>query len=274
MEQCLAQINEHTAASCILRILKGFIGPTNPKKQKRGTLPMLERDDGTICKTPEEALQVWINFFAEMEGGKRQSMNELHTDWLNDLRTEQTDPFQISVKDLPTLADLELAYRRVAAGKATGPDCVPGELCHLAPAACARATFSSLWKLLLFGHEALRYKGGLLVQAYKGKVQTTKCSSYRSLLISSHIGKSLHRAMRCSQANIFESFLQAQQLGGRRAMPVTYGVHPVRAFRCDTTDAPVPSSCSTSRRHFTESSGRFAWMERSQIKHLPNSCNA
>jgi hypothetical protein len=25
-------------------------------------------------------LQVWINFFAEMEGGKRQSMNELHTE--------------------------------------------------------------------------------------------------------------------------------------------------------------------------------------------------
>ena len=230
MEQCLEQVTEHTAASSILRILRGFIGPTNPKKQKKGTLPMLEKDDGTICTTSEEALQVWIKFFAEMEGGKRQSIEELHADWLNDLRSEPTEPFQIPVKELPTLADLELAYRRVAVGKATGPDRVPGELCHLAPAACARATYSSLWKLLLFGHEALRYKGGLLVQAYKGKGQTTACSSYRSLLISSHIGKSLHRTIRCSQACIFETFLQAQQLGGRRAMPVTYGVHLVRAF--------------------------------------------
>ena len=230
MQKCLEQVNEHTAASSILRILKCFIGPTNPKKQKKGTLPMLEREDGEICSTPEEALQVWIRFFADMEGGKRQSIEELHADWVRDLSVEQAIPFKLQVADLPTLADLELAYRRVASGKATGPDRVPGELCHIAPAACARATYSSLWKLLLFGHEALQYKGGLLVQAYKGKGAVTKCSSYRSLLISSHIGKSLHRAMRCSQAHIFEGFLQAQQLGGRRAMPVTYGVHLVRAF--------------------------------------------
>ena len=191
---------------------------------------MLEKEDGVICQTPDEAMQVWIKFFAEMEGGTRQSFDELHADWLEDLKKDQTEPFQLKVTELPTLADLELAYRRVAPGKAIGPDRVPGELCHLAPAACARATYSSLWKLLLFGHEALTYKGGLLVQAYKGKGSTTKCSSYRSLLISSHIGKSLHRAMRCSQAHIFEGFLQAQQLGGRRAMPVTYGVHLARAF--------------------------------------------
>jgi hypothetical protein len=230
MKTSLEQINEHTAASSILRILTSFTGPTNPKKQKKGTLPMLEKDDGTICRTPEEAMQVWIKFFAEMEGGVRQSFDELHADWLEDLKKDQTEPFQLPVTELPTLADLELAYRRVASGKAIGPDRVPGELCHLAPAACARATYSTLWKLLLFGHEALTYKGGLLVQAYKGKGLTTKCSSYRSLLISSYIGKSLHRAMRCSQAHIFEGFLQAQQLGGRRAIPVTYGVHLARAF--------------------------------------------
>ena len=133
MEQCLEKVTEHTAASSILRILRGFIGPTNPKKQKKGTLPMLEKDDGTICTTSEEALQVWIKFFAEMEGGKRQSMEELHADWLNDLRYEPIEPFQISVKELPTLADLELAYRRVAVGKATGPDRVNYVIWHLQP---------------------------------------------------------------------------------------------------------------------------------------------
>ena len=231
LEKCLEQVNEHTAASSILHILRSFIGPTNPKKQKKRTLPMLEKEDGTICATPEEAMQVWIKFFADMEGGKRQTEEELHTDWLKELTTNQVEPFKTTAIMLPSLADLELAYRRVAIGKATGPDQVPGELCHHAPSACARATYSSLWKLLLFGHEALQYKGGLLVHAYKGKGPTNKCSSYRSLLISSHIAKSLHRTKRSSQATVFESFLQAQQLGGRRAMPVTYGVHLARAFQ-------------------------------------------
>ena len=144
MKISLEQINEHTAASSILRILKSFTGPTNPKKQKKGTLPMLEKEDGVICQTPDEAMQVWIKFFAEMEGGTRQSFDELHADWLEALKKEQTEPFQLKVTELPTLADLELAYRRVAPGKAIGPDRVPGELCHLAPAACTRATYSSV----------------------------------------------------------------------------------------------------------------------------------
>ena len=165
MEQCLAQVTENTEASSILHILRGFMGPTNPKKQKKRTLPMLVKTDGTPCRTPDEALQLWIQFFADMEGGHRQSLDELHSNWVDAMGADKTEPFMTKTDTLPTLVDLELAYRRVASGKATGPDRVPGELCHHAPAACAKATYSSLWKLLLFGHETLKYKGGLLVQA-------------------------------------------------------------------------------------------------------------
>ena len=174
---------------------------------------MLETDNGSLCQTPEEAMQQWIQFFADMEGGTRQSTERLREDWITALSTDDQPQFAVSATSLPTLVDLELAYRKVACGKATGPDRIPGELCHAAPAACARATFASLWKLVLFGHKALCYKGGLLFQAYKGKGPTTRCSSDRSLLISNHIGKSIHRAMRCTQASIFEKFMQAQQLG-------------------------------------------------------------
>ena len=61
-----------------------------------------------------------------------------------------------------------------------------------------------MWKLCLFGHEALMHKGGLLVQAYKGKGDPKQCSSFRSLLISSHIGKAIHRTLRTHQADVFE----------------------------------------------------------------------
>jgi hypothetical protein len=166
MEQCLEQVTEHTEASSILHILRGFMGSTNPKKQKKRTLPMLMKDDGTTCRTPDEALQVWIQFFADMEGGQRQSLDELHTDWVEAMRADRTEPFRTKTDVLPTLADLELAYRRVASGKATGPDRVPGELCHHAPVACARATYSSLWKLLLFGQST---RVACLYKRTKGK---------------------------------------------------------------------------------------------------------
>ena len=231
LKRKLESINEHTAASMILQQLKELTGPTNPKKQKRRPLPLLQDGTGKTCTTPYEALDTWIQFFADMEGGQRQSPQALREDWIQTLKHAPEAPENVSVLELPTLVDLELAFRRVSCGKATGPDQVPGELCHYAPVACARTHFAALWKLMLFGQEALMHKGGLLVQAYKGKGPTTVCSSFRSLLISSHFGKALHRTLRSSQATVFEAYLQSQQLGGRRAMPVTYGLHLARAFQ-------------------------------------------
>ena len=231
LKQRMASINEHTAASTILQHLKEFTGPTNPKKQKRRPVPLLQDGVGKVCTTPLEALDTWIQFFADMEGGRRQSPQALREDWIHTLQAAPAAPMNVSVQELPTLVDLELAFRRVSCGKATGPDQVPGEVCHYAPAACASTHYAALWKLILYGHEALMHKGGLLVQAYKGKGPTTACSSYRSLLISSHFGKALHRTLRSTQATVFETYLQSQQLGGRRAMPVTYGLHLARAFQ-------------------------------------------
>ena len=230
MKNRLANIDENTPAGSILKLMREFTGPTNPRKRKQVTIPLVHRPDETPCRSPSEALDVWIDFFASMEGGFRQTHDELREDWLRSLKDRPTANFQIEAKQLPTLVDLELAFRKVACNKATGPDGIPGEVCHFAPEKCAQATFASMWKLILFGHEPLMHKGGLLVQAYKGKGVTTSCSSYRSLLISSHMGKSIHRTLRSAQASTFESFLQAQQIGGRRAMPVTYGVHLARAY--------------------------------------------
>jgi hypothetical protein len=147
-----------------------------------------------------------------MEGGQRQSFSELRQDWIRNRRETAPEPFQVQAHELPTLVDLEVAFRRVACGK-TGPDRISGETCHYAPEKCAKANFATMWKLCLFGHEALMHKGGLLVQAYKGKGDPKQCSSFRSLLISSHIGKAVHRTLRTHQAEVFESFLQTVMHG-------------------------------------------------------------
>ena len=78
------------------------------------------------------------------------------------------------MEEVPTLTELELAYRRVACKKATGPDGVPGELCRFHPELLAPATYTQMLKLILHGQEPLLFKGGLLVPAYKGKGPTHK----------------------------------------------------------------------------------------------------
>ena len=57
------------------------------------------------------------------------------------------------------------------------------------------------------------------------------CESYRSLLISSHVGKSLHRTLRQTQCSSYASYMQTQQLGGRKRTPVGFALHMCRAFQ-------------------------------------------
>ena len=83
-------------------------------------------------------------------------------------------------------------------------------------------------KLAVHGQEDIVHKGGRLAIAYK-RGPTNACESYRSLLVSSHIGKTIHRSLRQHQADLYEQYLQGQQVGGRRKIPVGFALHLTRA---------------------------------------------
>ena len=230
LRQRLESVSEKASAADILKELRPFIGPTNPRKQKRAVLPLVHTADGRPCQLPTEALATWIDFFKDMEAGKRVNQEQLRCQWREHLQGFSQREVQVPLKEVPTLTDLELACRRVACKKATGPDGVPGELCRYHPELLAPATYAQMLKTAIHGHEPLLFKGGLLVPAYKGKGPTWQVNSYRSLLISSHVGKIIHRCIRQHKADTYEKYLQAQQLGGRRRVPVQMALHQARAF--------------------------------------------
>ena len=111
-----------------------------------------------------------------------------------------------------------------------GPDLVPPEICKAAATAIARAQYTQMLKLCLHGQEDLTQKGGKLVAAWKGKGTQDNPCSYRSLLISSHMGKCIHRTLRSHQATVYEQYMQYQQIGGRRCVPVSLGSLMTRSF--------------------------------------------
>ena len=229
LHQKLQEFDCHTAASDIIKELRPFLGPTNPKKLKKKTLPLVCAADGSVCQHPSDALGTWIDYFMQMEGGSRISRAELRQKWIKDLAHFANPSIHIAIEELPSLVDLELSFRRVPCGRARGPDHIPGEICHHQPAPLALACYSQLAKMICHGQEYLGHKGGILTAAYKGKGRTNQCSSYRSLLVSSHIGKVLHRTIRQTSAALYEAFLQGQQVGGRRKVPVQLALHQVRA---------------------------------------------
>ncbi|CAL1149915.1 unnamed protein product [Cladocopium goreaui] len=233
-KQCLAdRIKESsslTSASDILRILRPFVGSSNAKNKGPRPLPLVCDDNGLPCASSSAALNRWIDFFMAMEGGSRLDTHEQRRLWIQGLKEHTANHLDVNVAEIPSLVELEAAFRRVKKGKASGPDQLPSELFHQYPAVLARHCYSVLLKVALQGQECLIHKGGTLVPLWKGKGDQSICSSFRSILLSSHFGKSLHRALRLKQADVYEAYIHAQQLGGRRKTPVTLGAHQARAF--------------------------------------------
>ena len=175
-------------------------------------------------------VEVWLEFFRQMEGGVRMDKAQQRELWRINLQSLQLHDFRIDVKEIPSLLDLEGAYRRINPNKATGPDKIHPAFCKATPQLLARLTFNQLLKLAVHGQESLAHKGGMLCPIWKSKGPKDDCTAYRSILISSFIGKSLHRSLRQRQCTLFEKYLQKEQLGGRPKVPVTLGVHLGRAF--------------------------------------------
>ena len=224
----IQDIPVNSSSSHILTLLRPCIGTSNSRKRSRPGLPQVLTEDGETCTTTTAACDRWIEYFAQMECGQRVTGPQLYDKWRANLEQLRCTEFDEPLTALPTLFDLERSFRRVAVGKAVGQDAVPPELCNALPCEMARATFPQLMKLAIHGQEALVHKGGRLAVAYK-RGPTNQCSSYRSLLVSSHVGKTIHRSLRQHQADLYESYLQGQQIGGRRKIPVGFALHLTKA---------------------------------------------
>ena len=114
--------------------------------------------------------------------------------WIQELQSFQQDEIQADVCSLPTLTDLEKALRRVPRGCACGPDGLPGELCHHQLAAIARLLCPGLLKTA----RAVSFQGRSANSGlhYKRKGPVDSWRSFRSVLVSTHLGKAVHRSIR------------------------------------------------------------------------------
>ena len=110
--------------------------------------------------------------------------------------------------------ELEQAIRSTQTGRAAGVDGLPGEILHRAAAASSRPLFQLALKIGMRISEPLHFKGGALHTVWKGKLSTARVEAHRRILVSSCIGKSLHRAVRCRAVGPLASSASPLQLGG------------------------------------------------------------
>jgi len=132
--------------------------------------------------------------------------------WRNHLETFHHKELSIDLEELPMLCELEAACRSVAAGKASGLDGIPSEICKYCPTVTALHLYSLMLTICTQGQEALSHKGGIL-PIWKGKQDKASCSAYRSILLSSNLVKVMHKTIRTKQRGCTKHSCMDSRLG-------------------------------------------------------------
>lgn len=189
-------------------------------------LPLVCDSLGRPFDTFEGVAEHWRQYFGEQEDGVAYSVGDF-LQWHN--RAIGSNLVVPLWNELPTKLEVERAFRRTAKKRAFFCDGVPGDLLSMIPSRLADVYFPLLYKQSVLQEEALVHKGGRLVPMYK-KGDPKVCQSYRSLFISSVVGKALHRIYRDELGLIFQHNRLPMQLGGLRGQTITQASHALQLF--------------------------------------------
>ncbi len=198
------------------------------RKRSLVPLPFLQDEQTGTAMSWEERDERWRSHCARMEAGVTTTTMALTERAIEGSFRRVGVNSNHTLKDVPTLRDLEDAFRRVRPNKAAGLDNLRSDLCCLAPTALAGKYFPILAKMTLNYCEPIQMKGGVLIAAYKSG-SPHNIDHYRSLLLSSHIGKSLRRTLRQRMTHLYTNTAPSLHVSVKAGGNVC---HASQALRC------------------------------------------
>ena len=193
-------------------------------------LPYVLNEHNEPCADAQEMQARWRQHFGQMEGGKDSDFGSLPEALLHAESHSAVWPAPPNTDMVPSLADFTQVMLATKAGKAPGPDGIPGILLKKCASRLAPALYPILLKLVLRGSESLGFKGGVAVKFWKGKGSKSDVAAYRQILLVSSLAKCIHQALRPALRDLFVQQAPSLQLGGRPGSSVVYGAHVTRSF--------------------------------------------
>ncbi|OLP79036.1 hypothetical protein AK812_SmicGene40723 [Symbiodinium microadriaticum] len=191
-------------------------------------LPSLKMHNGDHAASWEDRDKVWMEHFGAQEMGQTENT----ADFLNATHhgIYRDEEINWTVGDIPTIQELEESLRMAPRNKAPGLDGVPGELLSATPSAMSTALYPLIAKSVLQLHQPVQWRGGILQESWKRNGPIDNPANYRSLFISSQVGKCFHKLLRRRAGPIIETALHDFHLGARRQAPVVYPALYIHGF--------------------------------------------
>ena len=203
-------------------------GVSSQRRRRYNRLPGLQHPDGRPCENQHELATVWLDHFAQIEGGHHVSAQRLLQLCAVDEIYNHKWNIQ-SWSELPTLKDLEDGFRKCQPHKAAGPDQIVPELCRKAAKWWARWMYSLMAKITIYQSEPIAHKGGILHAIWKRKDSTQDPNAYRGILVSSQISKVFHNlSFRQRAMPAYMAAADPLQCGGLRGRSVIQAAQACR----------------------------------------------
>ena len=222
-----------------------YLSPTQAKQfwtVVRRSLPRFQQRRMTTPPFLIEGLEdQWISHFGELEAGIETTFHDLAVRCLTrQSRSLFGAPSTVSLTDLPSVIQLEDAFRMTKAGKATGEDPLPSALFHNEAAGLAYLYHDLLLKEFIWQTEPLDCKGGPIAIIPKC-LQPSTVKQYRGILLLGNMAKRTHAILRQQIMKFLAPARAPGQLGGFKGQQVCFGSQALRLF-CRLADQRGVSS--------------------------------
>ena len=182
-------------------------------------LPALLMPGGSLCATRADRDATWLEQFSKQEFGRIVPTADYLS--LQDKPVVIDESLDWTLADVPAYFEVEQAFRHAPTRKSCGLDCLPGELLKADPAGMTKAAYPLFLKAALSLRQPVQWRGGVLREAWKRKGPVQDPTSYRSLFISSTMGKTFHKVLRSRATQYAGDMLLGFQMGARKQAPVT-----------------------------------------------------
>ena len=211
-----------------------FLHPAEAKnlwKVVRRSLPKFQQRRSMFGPARMAELEdQWLPHFSDLEAGVTTNATALvdHCHFMQSVRRLDSS-LEVQLGDLPSLFQLEQAFRAISEGKATGYDPLPSEFFHKAAAPLAFLYHDLFLKEYLWQSEPIQNKGGPMAIIPK-QLQPTLAKQFRGILLLPNAGKRLHAILRGQIMEKLEHHRAPGQLGGFPGQQVLFGSQAIRTF--------------------------------------------
>ena len=138
------------------------------------------------------------------------------------LPCQPTDEVDWQIDFLPCQAEVESLLRKVPRGKAAGLDNIPGEVLSSGATSLAPLLHTLYLKSMLWAKQPTQFRGGILYECFKNSGSSKDTANFRSLFISSTVGKCYHRLVKNKVQRQTQQALHPLHCGPRQKAPVLF----------------------------------------------------